>query len=153
MSIPTETEAVELTDPQRRHLEVLLERLIRETKDRLRTPRLSAITDGDGAVLRDALEALLREAQDTADRLGLHLAPRDADVRRQMAAWSSSWWSTVLDARPSALRAYGDVDEKTARVLAPLVDRLAGRLHRLTKLAEDASGEADRAGPGNQRGR
>lgn len=135
---PPANDPVRLTDSQRRHLALLLDRLIRETQDRLDTPALSALGN-EGAVLRDALSRLLREAEETADRLDLRLTARNGDVRREMAAWSSSWWSTVLDARPSALRAYGDVDEQAAEVLAPLVDRLAERLHRVATLSEGAA--------------
>lgn len=134
------------TDSQRRHLALLLDRLIRETRDRLDAPGLSSIDDREGAALRAALDALLREAEAAADRLDLRLLDRGGDVRRELSAWSSSWWSTVLDARPAALRAYGAVDEEAAEVLAPLVDGLADRLRHVAALtgnAPDGDGPAD----------
>jgi hypothetical protein len=139
---------VRLTDSQRRHLALLLDRLIRETRDRLDAPGLAAIHGQDGAALRNALGEVLREAQDAADRLGLRLAERNGDVRRELSAWSSSWWSTVLDARPAALRAYGDVDDEAAEALAPLVDRLADRLRHVAMLSEDVEGGDSPAGQG-----
>ncbi|MEJ2216279.1 MAG: hypothetical protein P8099_06650 [Gemmatimonadota bacterium] len=145
MSILPGGDAVRLTDSQRRHLALLLDRLIRETRDRLEAPGLSAVDDRDGTAVRDALEKLLREAEDAAGRLGLRMAERNGDVRREMAAWSTSWWSTVLDARPAALRAYGRVDEEAAEVLAVVVDRLADRLYQLVRLTENA--DNGNAGP------
>lgn len=135
MARPRRNDAVRLTDSQRRHVALLLDRLIRETRDRLEAPGLATVDDREATALRDALERLLREAEDAADRLGLRLAERNGDVRREMAAWSSSWWSTVLDARPAALRAYGRVDEEAAEVLAALVDRLADRLFQVVRLS------------------
>lgn len=137
MSILPGDDAVRLTDSQRRHLALLLDRLIRETRDRLEAPGLSAVDDRGGTAVRDALEKLLREAEDAAGRLGLRMAERNGDVRREMAAWSTSWWSTVLDARPAALRAYGRVDEEAAEVLAVVVDRLADRLYQVVRLTEN----------------
>lgn len=142
---------MQFTDSQRRHLALLLDRLIRETRDRLDAPDLAAMTDGNGAALRAALSELLQDAEAAADRLDLRLAQRNGDVRRELSAWSSSWWSTVLDARPAALRAYGDVDRDAARVLAPLVDRLADRLRQVAALSEEAGPGDQPAGPGTIR--
>jgi hypothetical protein len=132
---------VRLTKSQQRHLALLLDRLIRETRDRLEAPGLADAADG--VSLRVALQDLLREAEAAADRLDVRLQEPTGDVKRELSAWSSSWWSTVLDARPAALRAYGAVDERTAEVLAPIVDGLADRLRRVAWLTDDTDAAAD----------
>lgn len=148
MSRPPENEGIRLTNAQQRHLAVLFDRLIRETRDRLDAPGLAAIGERDRAALRRALDELLRDAEDAADRLGFRVGVRNGNARRELAAWSSSWWSTVLDARPSALRAYGHVDPEAAEILAPLVDRLADHLYRVVTLSGDAPPADGAAGSG-----
>lgn len=129
---------VRLTDPQRRHLGLMLEGLSREARERLDRWDAEGIPGRAGDLARSALEDVARRAEDAAVALGVEItreAPRPA---RRLASWSSVWWSTVLSSRPSTLRAYGRVAPGTAEVLAPIVESLAEALLRLKALAEES---------------
>ena len=131
--------AVRFTDAQRRHVGLILDGLVRETRERLDEWERSGASGSDTSTVRRALEDLLEDAEAAAARLGIQLSEEAPDPRRQLASWSSSWWSAVLDSRPHALRGYGVVDSAAAETLAPIVDRLAGRLLRIHALAEGAA--------------
>jgi hypothetical protein len=136
------TKKVRFTGPQRRHITHVLERLIRETREQLTVLAESNADPDVEAELRQAMEAILGAAEAAGDRLGLALEPRAVDSHRRLAAWASFWWSTLLDARPSALRGYGEVDDVTAGLVGPVVEGLAARLQRVKALAETAGGDA-----------
>lgn len=139
-----ETPPVQFTEHQRRHVRLTFEGLIRETREWLHRWEEIGVHGADGRRIRQALKELLEAVEGAADRLDVRVVARSADPRRRLAAWSSTWWSSVLDARPSALRAYGEVDPTTAEVIAPIVEALADRLLEVTALsrqAEDDSSE------------
>jgi hypothetical protein len=46
----------------------------------------------------------------------------------------------VLDARPSALRRFGDLDQGAAERIDPLIEELADRLRRIRALAGAGTG-------------
>jgi hypothetical protein len=141
LSGPGDPAKVRLTGPQRRHITHTLERLIRETREQVTVLGRSGADPEVDAELREAMEAILGEAEEAGDRLGLDLEPHTVDPHRRLASWASFWWSTVLDSRPSALRGYGKVDSATAALVAPIVEGLAARLQRVKALAETAGGD------------
>ncbi|MGD8276600.1 MAG: hypothetical protein PVH00_01180 [Gemmatimonadota bacterium] len=128
------------TEAQRRHLELMLSRLVRETQERLEHWDETGVHDAGGEVLRLALRDVLAEAVRAADRLGIEIVEYPNDPRRTLGAWSSAWWSSVLNSRPSALRGYGEVDATTADAVAPVVDSLAARLLHLKAMTEADGG-------------
>ena len=128
------------TEAQRRHLQLMLSRLVHETRERLEHWGETGVHDAGGPDLRAALEDVLDEAERAAERLGIRIVEPADDARRTLGAWSSSWWSSVLNSRPAALRGYGEVDATTAAALAPVVETLAARLMRLKTLTEDDGG-------------
>lgn len=129
---------VPLNASQRRHVALTLNRLARETRDRLeRWDRSDEEVPGHDTV-PEALREVLRETERAARRLGIPLTERPTDPRRGLVAWSSAWWSIVLDARPDALRGYGAVDPDAAATLEPVVEELAARLQHLKSLSEAA---------------
>ncbi len=136
-----EVPAVKFTEAQRRHLELMLSRLVRETMERLDHWEETGVRDPGGEVLRAALRDVLAETQSAADRLGIRIVEYPNNPRRTLGAWSSAWWSSVLNSRPSALRGYGEVDATTADAVAPVVDGLAARLLHLKALTEAACDE------------
>jgi hypothetical protein len=139
---PGEPVRVRFTGPQRRHITHVFERLIRETREQLTVLGRSGADPDVEAELREAMKAILGEAEAAGDRLGLDLEPHATDPHRRLASWASFWWSTVLDARPTALRRYGEVDGATAEQVAPVVEGLAARLQRVKALAETAGEDA-----------
>ncbi|MGD8496481.1 MAG: hypothetical protein PVF05_09850 [Gemmatimonadales bacterium] len=129
------SEPVELTDAQRRHLRVLLGRLVEEAREQ--QERWTAeVPGGAGRPVRDELAELRRTAARVARELGVAERVGPPDPHRRLGAWSATWWSHVLDARPSALRRFGDLDQRTADRIGPLVEDLAERLRRLRALAD-----------------
>lgn len=126
------------TDSQRRHVALVLGGLVRETRAYLDDWERVGIRGPDGPTVRLALEHLLRDAETAADHLGIRLVEPTRDPRRGLSTWSTGWWSAVLDCRPSALRAYGEVDGATADAVAPVVEALAERLLRVEVLAREA---------------
>lgn len=138
---------VRLTEHQHRHVRLTFDGLIRETREWLERWEEVGVTGPEGPKLRRALDELLAEVERAARQLGVPVTERVADPRRRLAAWASTWWSGVLDARPSALRAYGEVDPATARTLAPIVEALAERLLEVTALSRRAEQESSREGP------
>jgi len=124
------------TEAQRRHLELMLSRLVRETQERLEHWDETGVHDAGGDALRTALGEILAEAERAADRLGIRIVEYPNDPRRTLGAWSSAWWSSVLNSRPSALRGYGEVDATMADAVAPVVERLAARLLHLKAMTE-----------------
>lgn len=139
---PGDPAKMRFTGPQRRHITHVFERLIRETREQLTVLGKSGADPEVEAELREAMEAILGEAEEAGDRLGLDLEPQAVDPHRRLASWASLWWSTLLDARPSALRGYGEVDGVTAEMVGPVVEGLAARLQRVKALAETAGGDA-----------
>jgi hypothetical protein len=134
--------AVRFTDAQRRHLELMLGRLARETRERLDRWDETGVHDAGGPELRAALRDVLESAERAAERLGIPLVEPREDARRTLGAWSSAWWASVLNSRPLALRGYGEVDATLAEAVAPVVDGLAARLLHLKALAEQ-DGDAE----------
>lgn len=136
------SEPVELTDAQRRHLRVLLGRLVDESREQ--QERWTAEVPGAGGrSVRDELAELRRAASRVARELGVAEGVGPPDPHRRLGAWSATWWSHVLDARPSALRRFGDLDRRAADRIGPLIEELAERLRRLRGLA-DAESEGKR---------
>lgn len=132
--------AVQFTESQQRHVTLILDRLVREARERLSAWERSSGSGREDSAVHNALVALIRETEQAGALLSLSFEERPADPRRELSAWSTAWWSTVLDARPSALRGYGEVDPETAELLAPMVQRLAERLLHLKLLTERGHG-------------
>ena len=130
----------ELSEAQRRHLTVLLRRLVEES----RAEEERWVAEGSGPGARQVsveLTELRRAASGAARALGLSLDAGPPDPSRRLAAWSATWWSHVLDARPAALRRFGHMDARASETIGPLVDDLANRLRRLQVLADDTEDE------------
>ena len=136
-------EPVELTDAQRRHLGILLGRLVEESREQ--QERWTAEVRGaEGRPVRDELAQLRRAASRVARELGVKAGTGPPDPHRRLGAWSATWWSHVLDARPSALRRFGDLEPRAADRIGPLIEDLADRLRRLRALADvDGDGEEE----------
>jgi hypothetical protein len=114
-------------------------------ESRAQQDRWSAERSGPGAKQVSAeLKELWRAASGAARALGLSLDAGPPDPSRRLAAWSATWWSHVLDARPSALRRFGHVDARASETLGPLMEDLANRLRRLQVLAEENTDEGSR---------
>jgi hypothetical protein len=133
----------ELSEAQRRHLTIVLQRLAEES--RAQQKRWAAGGSGPRAEQVAAeLKELRRAASGAARALGLSLDAGPPDPSRRLAAWSATWWTHVLDARPSALRRFGHVDARASETIGPLVEDLANRLRRLQVMAEENTDEGSR---------
>jgi hypothetical protein len=126
---------VRLNEAQRRHIGLMLNRLARETREWLRDWDDRGVSGPAADRLLGLLEDLLVQAESASNRLAVEVLDAGPDPRRRLAAWSSAWWSMVLDARPRALGAYGDLDPAAAVVIGPLVETLAETLLRVKTLA------------------
>lgn len=126
-----------LTEGQRRHIRLALEGLVRGAEERLALWPRTGLQGDEGEAARAALEGMLRSAREAAAAvLGEPLAVTTPDPARSLASWATAWWSTVLNCRPAALQAYGDIEAETAEALAPVIEDLADRLLRLRTVAE-----------------
>lgn len=135
--MPDPERDIRLTEGQRRHVRLVLEGLLRGAEERLSRWNETGLRGAEGEAARAELERVVQSTREAAaEVLGEPLTVTARDPARSLATWASAWWSTVLDCRPSALRAYGDVDAATAEALAPVVDDLAGQLLQLKALAE-----------------
>jgi len=132
---------LDLTNAQRRHLKLVVERLVQETTDRLEYWDQVGMPGPAGRRARAELAGLLEAVSRAADELGFSNQPDAPDPGRRLAAWSASWWSHVLDARPTALRRYGELDPEAEATIGPIVADLAERLQRLKALSEHVSGD------------
>lgn len=125
-----------LTDGQARHLRVRLVSLLADAEGVLeRASRADPHDQPWLAVLRPELEKLARTVRETASVLGLPIGRDEVDPRRRMAAWASSWWASILDCRPSALKAYGAVDPALEGILTPRLEAAAELLHRIAEVS------------------
>ncbi len=133
---------LEMTEGQRRHVRLVLEGLVRAGEERLARWAETGLPGPEGEAAREELEEVVRSAREAAKEiLDEPITVTAPDPARSLATWASAWWSTVLDCRPGALKAYGDVDAAAAEALTPVVEELAERLLRLKARAEDpASG-------------
>jgi len=130
-------EPLRLTEGQRRHVRLVLEGLVRAGEDRLGRWAETGLPGPDGEAAREELERVVRSAREVAVLvLGEPVTVTPRDPARSLATWASAWWSTVLDCRPGALKAYGAVDPTAAEALSPAVEDLADQLLRLKALAE-----------------
>ncbi len=123
---------IPLTEGQNRHLRVCFAGLVREAErmaDEFQTRGYEA------AALAAQLRALSAETRALADRLGISVQTDPPDPRRRLQAWASSWWATVLDCGPRALRGWGQVHPEAAALLEPAVEDLADRLMRVQRAA------------------
>lgn len=135
MTRPDEPTPVELTDAQRRHLRLCLARLAQDVEELGTWAESQSFDAASGAALAATLEAVAARATETAQRLGLSLYLEPDDPYRRLGTWASSWWSTILDCRPAALRGYGPVSDSARTVLAPEIDALAGLLMKIQDVA------------------
>lgn len=128
---------VRLTEGQRQHIRLVLEGFVRAAEDRLARWGETGLPGAAGEAAREELERVVQSAQEVAVLvLGEPVTVTARDPARSLATWASAWWSTVLDCRPGALKAYGAVDAATAQALAPVVEDLADLLLHLKTLAE-----------------
>lgn len=133
----SEPGTVRLTNAQRDHLRVMVRMLAKESREWIEGWERRGFPEEEGGDLRQSLEAVLETAEAAASRLGVDLAASDEHPERELSAWASAWWSTVLSSRPAALRAYGAVDPSVPPVLGPIVEDLAGLLLRLANRASN----------------
>jgi hypothetical protein len=131
-----------LTEGQERHLRVCLGGLLAEADDLLRWAREGEVAT-EPWVRRAAveLERLAGAVRETSDVLGLPLQQEEVDPRHRVSAWASIWWGSVLDCRPSALKAYGKVNPQTGRSLEPRVEEIARLLLRIEALSRSEEAE------------
>ena len=119
----------ELTEAQRRRLEIALSRLVLETRELAS----ELPTDGEAAAVGPALQEIGEAALRLGAELGLELSPPPKDWQRHLQAWASAWWAELLDCRAERLQAYGEVDPNLAPILDDQVQELASRLLRLSR--------------------
>lgn len=129
---------VRLTTAQRDHLRVMVRMLVNESREWIENWERRGFSEGEGERMRRSLEAVLASAEAAASRLGIDLAESGGRAERELSAWASAWWSTVLSSRPAALRAYGKVDPSVPPIVGPLVEDLAALLLSLADLAGSA---------------
>lgn len=113
--------------------------LLREAREQLASWDRAGTTipaDDEIREIREILASLVEAGERAAVHLGAGPDPKPRDPRRRLAAWSSMWWSTVIDSTPRALRRFGEVDPATAEMLAPIMEELADHLLRLKALAQ-----------------
>jgi hypothetical protein len=127
---------VDLTESQRRHLQLCFSRLVEESEDLLDWVDAQPISAEERDDARTTLLALVRHVRELAARLDLPLQREAQDPYRYMRAWASIWWASILDCRPSALRGYGPVSSSATAALGGEVERLAERLAHIKTLAD-----------------
>ncbi len=119
----------DLTEGQRRHLTIHLSRLHQEASEfRALVVRRQHRTKAPAPQFDDVagkLETVLDLIEHTARVIDVPLRTARTDLRREIAAWASTWWARILDCQPSRLKAYGAVDERLEESLTPAVERLA----------------------------
>jgi hypothetical protein len=127
-----------LTEGQVRHLRVCLGGLLAEAEDVLSWVRQSDASAEPwiGPTIVE-LERLLVTVRETASALALSLSEDTVDPRHRIGGWASTWWASVLDCRPSALRGYGVVHPDTERSLTPRIDQIARLLLRIEALSRE----------------
>lgn len=142
---------VRLTEGQRRRLQVVFRSLLAEARElldwcaqpaeRRDNPRPDWIS-----AVADELVVLIDRVRQTAATLDIPVETLEISPEHHVAGWSATWWSAILDCRPSALRAYGAVDSEVRRVLEPAVAEMAKRLLRMKSVAEKADASSKRRG-------
>jgi len=138
-----DSESLVFTEGQRRHLEIAFRSLLtgaQETQARLR--RHADIADeprGWVQAVAAEIDQLIVQTRQAATTLELSLDRRETRLQRELAAWASTSWTTILGCRPTALRGHGSIDARVAQALGPVVDGLAARLLRIQHLAEAAT--------------
>lgn len=126
----------ELTEGQARHLRVCLGGLLAETEELLRWARQEDVAAEPWIVPATVeLERVAVALRETASALALSLSQDVVDPRHRVGAWASTWWASVLDCRPSALRGYGAVHPDTERSVTPRIDQIARLLLRIETLS------------------
>jgi hypothetical protein len=138
----TDAAPPELTETQRRRLEVRLGRLALEAQRLLeRIEReVEPGVEGQGRRLVEIgaeFRKLLTELEDAGRRLGLSLRRPGPDLLRDVGAWAALSWARVLDCRPSRLTGGGPLDPRARGPLDHAVDRVSERLEVIRSLASD----------------
>jgi hypothetical protein len=127
-------ESIHFTDSQRRHVSLMIRRLVIETREWIEEWDRNGFSSREAKAFRRTLDAVLERARRAAAQLSIDLPESTVDPERRLSVWASAWWSTVLNSRPEALRAYGEVDESVPALIGPIVEDLARLLMRLATL-------------------
>jgi len=135
---------LQLTQAQRRHLEVSLGQILREIEEAQVWFERWPLPGGHHEAALQDMEGLKSRIREMAEQLGLSPPLLRPDPRHKLEALASEWWSTALDCRSDVLRGYGTVDPSTGPRLDPLVEGLATAL---LKVGQSSRGDLPVRGP------
>lgn len=127
---------MDFTEGQKRHLSVCFGGLERETAQTIDWLDAQHFPEPVRANILAGLRAIQDASRSVSIELKIETSIPEPDPIRHFAAWATAWWSTILDCRSSALRAYGPVDPHLRDILDPQIEKLAGILLGLGRAAE-----------------